>query len=65
MPQLRPEQKENQTMEVAPSEKPGWMMADGTNFWSVIQTIRIGILRKAIKKHLLYMVNHQHGQLDQ
>ena len=35
MPQLRPEQKENQTMEVAPSEKPGWMMADGTNFWSV------------------------------
>ena len=35
MPQLRPEQKENQTMEVAPSEKPGWMMAEGTNFWSV------------------------------
>lgn len=35
MPELRPEQKENQTMEVAPSEKPGWMMADGTNFWSV------------------------------
>ena len=34
-PKLRPEQKENQTMEVAPSEKPGWMMADGTNFWSV------------------------------
>jgi len=35
MPELRPEQKQNQTMEVAPSEKPGWMMADGTNFWSV------------------------------
>ena len=34
-PELRPEQKQNQTMEVAPSEKPGWMMADGTNFWSV------------------------------
>ena len=34
-PQLRPEQKQNQSMEVAPSEKPGWMMADGTNFWSV------------------------------
>ena len=34
-PKLRPEQKQNQTMEVAPSEKPGWMMADGTNFWSV------------------------------
>jgi hypothetical protein len=34
-PHLRPEQKENQTIEVAPSEKPGWMMADGTNFWSV------------------------------
>ena len=35
MPKLRPEQKENQNIEVAPSEKPGWMMADGTNFWSV------------------------------
>jgi hypothetical protein len=35
MPELRPEQKENQSIEVAPSEKPGWMMADGTNFWSV------------------------------
>jgi len=35
MPQLRPEQKENQTIEVAFSEKPGWMMAEGTNFWSV------------------------------
>ena len=34
-PKLRPEQKENQNIEVAPSEKPGWMMADGTNFWSV------------------------------
>ena len=34
-PKLRPEQKQNQSMEVAPSEKPGWMMADGTNFWSV------------------------------
>ena len=34
-PQLRPEQKENQSMDVAPSEKPGWMMADGTNFWNV------------------------------
>ena len=33
--QLRPEQKENQTMEVAPSEKPGYMMAEGTNFWTV------------------------------
>ena len=32
---LRPEQKENQTMDVAPSEKPGWMMAEGSNFWSV------------------------------
>ena len=32
---LRPEEKENQNIEVAPSEKPGWMMADGTNFWSV------------------------------
>ena len=35
MPELRPELKENQSIEVAPSEKPGWMMADGTNFWSV------------------------------
>ena len=35
MPELRPEQKENQTINVAPSEKPGWMMAEGTNFWSV------------------------------
>ena len=35
MPELRPEQKENQSIEIAPSEKPGWMMADGTNFWSV------------------------------
>jgi hypothetical protein len=35
MPELRPEQKQNQSIEVAPSEKPGWMMADGTNFWSV------------------------------
>ena len=34
-PKLRPEQKQNQSMEVAPSEKPGWIMADGTNFWSV------------------------------
>ena len=49
----------------APSEKPGWMMADGTTFGQLIQTILIGILRKVIKKHLLYMVNHQHGQLDQ
>ena len=32
---LRPEQKENQTMDVAPSEKPGYMMAEGSNFWSV------------------------------
>ena len=32
---LRPEQKENQIMDVAPSEKPGWMMAEGSNFWSV------------------------------
>ena len=35
MPELRPEQKQNQSIEVAPSEKPGWMMADDTNFWSV------------------------------
>jgi hypothetical protein len=35
MPELRPEQKQNQTMEVAPSEKPGWVMAEGTNWWSV------------------------------
>jgi hypothetical protein len=32
---LRPEQKETQTMAVPPSEKPGWIMAEGTNFWSV------------------------------
>ena len=35
MEQLRPEQKETQNIEVAPSEKPGYMMAEGTNFWSV------------------------------
>ena len=33
--ELRPEQKQNQSIEVAPSEKPGWMMAEGTNFWTV------------------------------
>ena len=33
--ELRPEQKQNQSIEVAPSEKPGWMMAEGTNWWSV------------------------------
>ena len=32
---LRPEQKENQTMPTPPSEKPGYMMAEGSNFWSV------------------------------
>jgi len=32
---LRPEEKQNQSIEVAPSEKPGWMMAEGTNFWTV------------------------------
>ena len=41
MPELRPEQKQNQSIEVAPSEKPGWMLprdADGNingNYWSV------------------------------
>ena len=34
-PELRPEEKQNQNIKAAPSEKPGWMMADGTNFWSV------------------------------
>ena len=33
--ELRPEEKQNQSIEVAPSEKPGWMMAEGTNWWSV------------------------------
>ena len=39
--ELRPEQKENQSIKVAPSEKPGWMLpkdADGNingNYWSV------------------------------
>jgi len=39
--ELRPEQKQNQSIEVAPSEKPGWMLprdADGNingNYWSV------------------------------
>jgi len=32
---LRPEQKETQSIEAAPSEKPGYMMAEGSNFWSV------------------------------
>jgi len=38
---LRPEEKQNQSIEVAPSEKPGWMLprdADGNingNYWSV------------------------------
>ena len=32
---LRPEQKETQTMPTPPSEKPGYMMAEGSNFWSV------------------------------
>ena len=32
---LRPEQKMNQTMPTPPSEKPGYMMAEGSNFWSV------------------------------
>jgi len=31
----RPEEKQNQNIKAAPSEKPGWMMAEGTNFWSV------------------------------
>ena len=41
MPELRPEQKQNQSIEVAPSEKPGWMLprdADGNingNYWSI------------------------------
>ena len=34
-PELRPEEKQNQNIKAAPSEKPGWMMAEGTNFWSV------------------------------
>ena len=33
--ELRPEEKETQSIEVKPSEKPGYMMAEGTNFWSV------------------------------
>ena len=33
--ELRPEEKQNQNIKAAPSEKPGWMMAEGTNFWSV------------------------------
>ena len=33
--ELRPEEKETQSIEVEPSEKPGYMMAEGTNFWSV------------------------------
>jgi len=33
--ELRPEKKETQSIEVEPSEKPGYMMAEGTNFWSV------------------------------
>ena len=33
--ELRPEEKQNQSIKAAPSEKPGWMMAEGTNFWSV------------------------------
>jgi len=33
--ELRPEEKQNQSIEVEPSEKPGYMMAEGTNFWSV------------------------------
>ena len=33
--ELRPEEKQNQNIEVASPEKPGWMMAEGTNFWSV------------------------------
>jgi len=33
--ELRPEGKETQSIEVEPSEKPGYMMAEGTNFWSV------------------------------
>jgi len=38
---LRPEEKQNQSIEVAPSKKPGWMLprdADGNingNYWSV------------------------------
>ena len=32
---LRPELKETQTMPTPPSEKPGYMMAEGTNWWSV------------------------------
>lgn len=32
---LRPELKETQTMPTPPSEKPGYMMAEGSNFWSV------------------------------
>ena len=34
-PELRPEEKQNQNIKAAPSEKPGWMMAEGTNFWTV------------------------------
>ena len=33
--ELRPEEKQNQNIKAAPSEKPGWMMAEGTNWWSV------------------------------
>jgi len=33
--ELKSEEKETQSIEVESSEKPGYMMAEGTNFWSV------------------------------